>query len=66
MYVTDVRAAGNVVHGVMIPDNLNASTEYPIATLSDAPNAAVAKAFVKYVLSSAGHKVLIADGFKNP
>jgi molybdate transport system substrate-binding protein len=66
VYVTDVRAAGNAVHGVVIPDDVNASTEYPIATLKDAPNADVAKAFVAYVLSAAGRKVLTADGFKRP
>jgi molybdate transport system substrate-binding protein len=66
VYVTDVRTAGTAVHGVVIPDDLNASTEYPIATLKDAPNSAVAEAFVAYVLSAAGRKVLTADGFKNP
>jgi molybdate transport system substrate-binding protein len=66
VYVTDVRAAGSKVKGVEIPDNLNASTEYPIAALSKAPNAAGAQAFVDYVLSPAGKSVLTADGFQNP
>jgi molybdate transport system substrate-binding protein len=66
VYVTDVRSAGSAVHAVVIPDSLNASTEYPIAALTNAPNPALAKAFVKYVLSAAGRKVLTADGFKNP
>lgn len=66
VYVTDVRAAGDQVHGVVIPDNLNASTEYPIATLKDAPNPDLAQAWVDYVLSAAGRRVLTADGFKAP
>jgi molybdate transport system substrate-binding protein len=66
VYVTDVRAAGSKVHGVPIPASVNASTEYPIAVLKDAPNAAVARAFVTYVRSAAGQKVLTADGFHAP
>ena len=34
VYVTDVQAAGTKVKGVTIPANLNASTLYPIATIS--------------------------------
>ena len=66
VYVTDVRAAGSKVKGVVIPSSVNASTEYPIATLKSAKNAALASAFVAYVLSAAGKKVLTADGFSNP
>jgi molybdate transport system substrate-binding protein len=66
VYVTDVRAAGSKVKGVVIPDNLNASTEYPIAALTKAPNAAGAQAFVDLVLSPAGQSVLAADGFQKP
>ena len=66
VYVTDVRSAGSKVKGIPIADSVNASTEYPIAPLSSASNAALAKAFVAYVLSSAGKAVLTADGFKNP
>ncbi|WP_375481626.1 molybdate ABC transporter substrate-binding protein [uncultured Jatrophihabitans sp.] len=66
VYVTDVRAAGAKVKGVTIPSSVNASTEYPIATLKSAKNAALASAFVAYVLSATGKKVLTADGFSNP
>ena len=54
------------VKGIVIPDNLNASTEYPIAALTKAPNAAGAQAFVDLVLSPAGQSVLSADGFEKP
>ncbi len=66
VYVTDVRAAGSKVRGVPIPDSVNASTEYPIAALTKAPNPSGAAAFVAYVLSEAGQAVLSADGFEKP
>lgn len=66
VYVTDVRAAGDQVHGVPIPAGLNASTEYPIAPLTTSQNPALAQAFVDSVLSPAGTKVLTADGFSSP
>lgn len=66
VYVTDVRAAGAKVKGIAIPAAVNASTKYPIAALSGSKNAAVAKAFVDYVLSAAGMQVLTADGFSQP
>ena len=66
VYVSDVHAAGAKVSGIVIPANVNATTEYPIATLTKAPNAALAKAFVAYVLSPAGQTVLQAEGFAKP
>ena len=66
VYVTDVRAAGSKVKGIEIPDAVNASTEYPIAALTKAPNPAAAKAFVDYILSAAGQTVFTADGFAKP
>ena len=66
VYVTDVLSAGTKVKGVVIPADVNASTEYPIAALTKAPNAAGAEAFVAYVLSPAGQQVLTADGFEKP
>jgi molybdate transport system substrate-binding protein len=66
VYVTDVRSAGAKVTGITIPADVNASTEYPIAALTKAPNPTAAKAFVDYVLSSAGQQVLAGDGFEQP
>jgi len=66
VYVTDVRAAGAKVKGIQIPSNVNASTVYPIATLTRAPNKATAAAFTDYVLSAVGVSVLTADGFAKP
>ncbi len=66
VYVTDVRTAGDKVKGIEIPSDVNASTTYPIVTLTKAPNAAAAAAFTAYVLSADGQAVLTADGFAKP
>jgi len=66
VYKTDVQAAGAKVKGIEIPADQNASTSYPIAALSKAPNAAGAAAFVDYVLSPDGEKVLEQAGFASP
>lgn len=66
VYVTDVRAAGHRVSGIEIPAGVNAATDYPIATLTAAPNPALAQAFVDDVLSAHGTAVLSAAGFGRP
>ena len=66
VYRTDVRAAGTKVKGIEIPADQNASTSYPIAALTEAPNPAGAAAFVDYVLSPDGEKVLEQAGFAAP
>jgi len=66
VYVTDVMAAGSKVKGVTIPANENASTLYPIASISSSKEKSIAQAFVAYVLSSAGQQVLTAAGFEKP
>src|SRR5271165_4077213 len=66
VYVTDVKAAGSKVKGVTIPASDNASTLYPIATVSSSTHQAEAQAFVAYVLSPAGQQVLSAAGFQAP
>lgn len=66
VYVTDVMAAGAKVKGVSIPASDNASTLYPIATISDSKHKSIAQAFVAYVLSPAGQQVLTAAGFQKP
>jgi molybdate transport system substrate-binding protein len=70
VYVTDVKAAGDDVVGVEIPADLNTSTDYPIAAVTnqdaDAEQQATARAFVEFVLSSNGTAVLEAAGFAAP
>jgi len=66
VYVTDVLAAGSKVKGIKIPAADNASTTYPIATVSKSGHASAAQAFVAYVLSPAGQSALTAAGFEKP
>jgi molybdate transport system substrate-binding protein len=63
VYVTDVVAAKDTVVGVQIPAAQNVTTTYPIAAMDDSANAATATAFVDYVLSAPGQKVLSLAGF---
>ena len=66
VYVTDAKAAGAKVKGLTIPASENASTLYPIATISSSKHKSQAQAFVAYVLSPAGQQVLAAAGFEKP
>lgn len=66
VYRTDVIAAGSSVKGISFPEAASAATNYPIVVCKQAPNSAVAGAFVAYVLSDAGQKVLAAAGFAAP
>jgi molybdate transport system substrate-binding protein len=66
VYVTDVLAAGDAVEGIDIPADVNVTATYPIAALSDAGNAAVAAAFVEFVLSDDGQEILESYGFGRP
>lgn len=66
VYVTDVRAAGATVLGVAIPADVNASTSYPIATMTASANPVLARRFVDFVLSPGGAQVLTDAGFEKP
>ncbi len=65
VYRTDVTVdVRDKVKIIEIPANLNVTAEYYIATTKQAPNPAAAQAFVEYVLSPAGQKILAKWGFK--
>jgi molybdate transport system substrate-binding protein len=66
VYVTDAMANASQAAGVTIPADQNATTDYPIAEVKDAPNPSAAVAFMSYVLGSAGQKVLASFGFMPP
>ncbi len=66
VYVTDVLAAGDKVKGVEIPAEVNASTSYPISTLTASKNLDLAQAYVDYVLSAEGAAALTTAGFEKP
>lgn len=66
VYVTDVKAAGARVTGVQIPQDVNATTTYPVAVIKASTHKDLAQQFVDYVLSAAGREVLSAAGFGSP
>jgi molybdate transport system substrate-binding protein len=66
VYKTDVRAAGDQVDGIEFAEAQVVSNTYPIATLKNSKNPALADAFVDYVLSPDGQAVLAGAGFAKP
>lgn len=66
VYVTDVRRAGSSVTGIPFPESKSVVNTYPIATLKDSRNPALARAFVAYVTGKVGRSVLAAAGFGAP
>ncbi|PLS78615.1 MAG: molybdate ABC transporter substrate-binding protein [Chloroflexi bacterium] len=64
VYSSDVspEVAGQVGR-IDIPDELNTLAAYPIAPISDSPNAELAGQFIEYVLSPEGQDVLAKYGF---
>lgn len=63
VYITDVAATKGKVTGVDFPEAKQATTNYPIAALTRAPQAQLAGEFVTLVTGEAGQKALAAAGF---
>jgi molybdate transport system substrate-binding protein len=63
VYVTDVSSAKGTVQGVDFPEADQASTDYPITVLEDAPQAQLAQQFVDLVTGEAGQQALKTAGF---
>jgi molybdate transport system substrate-binding protein len=66
VYLTDVRSAGGSIDSVAIPADQNVRAEYPIAELTASGDPPVAGAFVAFVESRAGQRILAALGFGGP
>lgn len=67
VYTTDVTPALiPFVQVIALPSRFNQSASYPIGKRSGTPNAGAAKAFVTYVRSSEGQKILRKWGFGAP
>jgi molybdate transport system substrate-binding protein len=66
VFVTDVTAAGDAAAGVEIPADVNVISKYPIVVTKDAPNPEAAQAFVDFVASEQGQKILASYGFLAP
>lgn len=63
VYVTDVRAAGDDVEGIGIPEASSVVNRYPIATVAGSESAGLAQAFVDLVLAETGQSILRSAGF---
>ena len=66
VYVTDVIAAGDAVEGIEFDESREAVNTYPLVALTESASPDVARAFVEYIASAAGQKVLAAAGFGAP
>ena len=63
VYITDVAAAKGQVQGVDFPEATQATTNYPIAVLKNAPQADLAQQFEDLVTGTAGQTELKTAGF---
>jgi molybdate transport system substrate-binding protein len=63
VYVSDAAAAGDQVHVVDIPDEVNVIATYPVAVLAEGDQA-LGSAFVAYLLSDEGQALLERFGFQ--
>lgn len=66
VYRTDVLAAADEAEGVDIPADVNVQATYPIAVTKDAADPDLAAAFLAYVLSADGQRILRSYGFGAP
>jgi molybdate transport system substrate-binding protein len=64
VYRTDVKAAAGKVDGVDFAEASSAVNTYPIAQVTTGKNSRASRAFVAFVLSAAGQRVLQAAGFE--
>jgi molybdate transport system substrate-binding protein len=66
VYVTDVLSAGARVTGVDIAEQHQVVARYPIAVVRGAKNPVLARAFVDYLQSDDGQRLLAGFGFSRP
>jgi molybdate transport system substrate-binding protein len=66
VYASDAKTAGQDVSTVPLKNANQVINNYPIAVIKDAPQVSAAQDWVDLVQSSAGQKVLAADGFGSP
>jgi molybdate transport system substrate-binding protein len=66
VYKTDVIAAGKSIHAVDIAASSNVKAMYGIASIRGSKNGSLAKAFIDFVLSEQGWRILKVFGFQKP
>jgi molybdate transport system substrate-binding protein len=64
VYVTDVKAAGDKVTGVEIPDQYNVVATYPAVIVKGAAHPEVAQGFIDYLTHGPGLTLLATYGFQ--
>ncbi|MGQ9928183.1 MAG: molybdate ABC transporter substrate-binding protein [Chloroflexaceae bacterium] len=63
VFTTDAAVEAARIQQIAIPDDVNVITTNFIAPIAASPNPALAQAFVAYVLSAKGQKILASYGF---
>jgi molybdate transport system substrate-binding protein len=66
VYRSDVLSAGDGVEGIDIPEEIDVVAEYPIAVLTAAADADLAREFMQFVLTDEGQRILASFGFISP
>jgi molybdate transport system substrate-binding protein len=66
VYATDVRAGGDAVRGIDVPQAAQVPTSYPVAVLAEAPHPRAAAAFADLLASPQGRAALHDAGFSDP
>jgi molybdate transport system substrate-binding protein len=66
VYTSDALAAGAHARGINIPSAQNAIATYPAAVVKGSKHAKASEAFIAFVASPAGQKVLKTSGFMPP
>ncbi|MFB7514748.1 molybdate ABC transporter substrate-binding protein [Streptomyces sp. NPDC056144] len=66
VYRTDAESAEDKVDAVEIPDDQNAVAQYPAAALKGSKHAEAAAAFIAWLSSPEGQKILQDAGFQKP
>ena len=66
VYVTDARSAGDAAQRIEIPDDLNVVAAYPVATVATSAVPESADAFVEFMQSRTGRRILSDAGFLAP
>src|SRR6266850_4079433 len=66
VYLTDVLSAGARVGSIAIPEEQQVVARYPIAVIKGAQNTELARAFLDYLLSDEGQRLLAGFGFSRP
>ena len=66
VYATDVRAAGRSVAAVAVPRGSDIVAVYALSVVRGSQNRTAAQAFVNFVLSPSGRRILASHGFLAP